>query len=59
MGLALLGRHLGWGDYLIPGDASVTAIAAEELVSQIADGEPVQEAFADFCREIIDHGQIY
>ncbi len=59
LGLALLGRYLGWGDYLIPGDAAVTAMAAEEMVSQIAAGEPVREAFTDFCREIMDHGEIY
>ncbi len=57
--LALLGRHLGWGHYLIPGDAAVTAAAAETMVTEIASGTGVREAFGDFCREILDHGQMY
>ena len=57
--LALLGRQRGWGRYLIPGDAAVTASSAQKLVAGIAAGEPVREAFADFCREILDHGQVY
>ncbi len=55
----LLGRFLGLGQYLIPGDAAVTTAAAEEFVAQIGAGEPVQAAFSDFCREIMDHGEIY
>ncbi len=59
LALVLTGRFLGWGEYLIPGDATVTTLAFEQMVSSLADGAPAQEAFADFCREIIAHGQIY
>lgn len=59
LGLALVGRHFGWGQYLIPGDAAVTAAAAKDMVAGIAAGEPVREVFADFCREIIGNGEIY
>lgn len=58
LAMALVGRYLGWGQYLIPGDAAVTAAAAEDLVAGIAAGEQVRQVFADFCREIIDHGQV-
>ena len=57
--LALLGRVLGWGQYLIPGDAAVTAAAFEEMIAGIGAGEPLRQAFGDFCREILDHGQVY
>lgn len=59
LAFGILGRCLGWGQYLIPGDRSVTAAAAQALVEQIGAGAPVAEAFADFCREILDAGTLY
>ena len=57
--LALVGHYLGWGQYLIPGDAAVTAGASRQLMDSIGSGEPVREAFRDFCREIIGNGQVW
>lgn len=42
--------------YLIPGDPDVTTAAFETLVDEIGAGEPVREAFVDFCKEIIFSG---
>ena len=42
--------------YLIPGDPDVTTAALETLVDEIGAGEPVREAFVDFCKEIILSG---
>ena len=38
---------------LIPGDPDVTTAAFSNLVNEIGDGEPVREAFVNFCKEII------
>lgn len=43
-------------DMLLPGDPEVTAMALERLVESVSDGEAIQTALTDFCREIIDHG---
>lgn len=39
--------------YLIPGDPDVTTAAFSTLVDEIGEGEPVREAFVEFCKEII------
>ena len=39
--------------YLIPGDPEVTTEAFSDLLNEIGEGEPVREAFIDFCKEII------
>ena len=39
--------------HLIPGDPDVTAAAFFDMVDRIGAGESVQEAFIDFCKEII------
>lgn len=43
-------------DLLLPGDPEVTATALERLVEAVSEGEAIQTALTDFCREIIDHG---
>ena len=41
---------------ILPGDPDVTAAALERLVEAVSDGEAIQTALTEFCREIIDHG---
>ena len=43
-------------DLLLPGDPEVTSIALERLVETVSEGESIQTALTEFCREIIDHG---
>ena len=43
-------------DLLLPGDPEVTSMALERLVQAVSEGEAIQTALTDFCREIIDHG---
>ena len=43
-------------DLLLPGDPEVTSIALERLVQAVSEGEAIQTALTEFCREIIDHG---
>lgn len=43
-------------DLLLPGDPEVTATALERLVEAVSEGEAIQTALTEFCREIIDHG---
>lgn len=43
-------------DLLLPGDPEVTATALERLVETVSEGESIQTALTEFCREIIDHG---
>lgn len=40
----------------IPGDPDVTAAAATRLIESISEGESVQAALTEFCREILDYG---
>ena len=40
----------------LPGEPDVTADAFSAMVEQIGAGESVQEAFVDFCKEIIYSG---
>ena len=49
-----------WGialEWLLPGDPKVTAFALENLRAGLASGEPLGEALAAFCREVI-HGAV-
>lgn len=41
----------------IPGDPEVTTAAISSMLDQLHEGEPVVEVIADFCGEIIAHGQ--
>ena len=41
---------------LLPGDPEITATALERLVEAVSEGETIQTALTEFCREIIDHG---
>lgn len=43
-------------DLLLPGDEEVTAVALENMVSDLRSGEPVGEAVEAFCKEIIAGG---
>lgn len=55
-------RFVGVGDmvrqWLIPGDAAVTAAAWEGMTEEIKGGEQISTAFADFCRRIIENAGI-
>ncbi len=44
-------------DFLIPGDAAVTAAAFDSLVASVQSGESCAQAFTAFCREIIDSAE--
>ena len=41
------------GVKVMPGDPAVTKMAAENLISEIREGETAAEAFRGFCLEII------
>ncbi len=43
-------------DVLIPGDATVTKQAVQEMVSSIRGGEQAVEAFAQFCQSVLSGG---
>ena len=43
-------------ELLLPGDSQTTSVALEQLIRAIEDGQPIQTALTEFCREIIDHG---
>lgn len=45
-------------EYLIPGDNEITKQAFAELDQALRGGEPFQEAFYDFCREIVQKDDI-
>lgn len=48
---------LSWvKDVLLPGDPSVTAVALENMVENIREGESLVDAVTAFCREIIENG---
>ncbi len=44
-------------DFLLPGKASVTQAALEDLASEMQDGSDVREALTAFCQQIVDHEQ--
>lgn len=43
-------------DFLIPGDSTVTTRAASDLLNNLKNGQPMKEAFTDFCIEIVENG---
>ena len=43
-------------DFLIPGDAVVTKTAMSNFVSDIRGGEQVVDAFAAFCKSVLQGG---
>lgn len=45
-------------EYILPGDASVTASALDTLIEDIRQGERIEDAVTAFCLEIIDHADI-
>ena len=49
-------RH--WMRMLIPGDQVVTKAAFSEMMADIKTGEPVVDAFTDFCKVIIEYADI-
>ncbi len=53
LGISLLGRDF-WMDFLIPGDSEVTAFAMETFAENIHEGTPIDEAFQEFCLEIVN-----
>ena len=42
---------------LLPGIPSVTQQALDKLVTDIRDGDPLNDAFMAFCQHIIDHDE--
>ena len=42
-------------EYLLPGDAAVTASALHSLVEDVRAGEPLKDSISAFCMEILDH----
>lgn len=61
--VAVLVRIIGYDkillQFLLPGDHDVTASALGNMVLNLENGATLRVAFAGFCREIIDHAQIY
>lgn len=53
-GIGLRSRGF-WLDFLIPGDAAITAAAVETFSENLKDGLPFKTAFENFCWEIVDH----
>lgn len=45
-------------DFLLPGDAKVTAAALEALADDIRKGESFEEAVTAFCVEIVENADI-
>jgi hypothetical protein len=43
-------------DYLIPGDAEITAAAFSEMTYQLQNGESLEDAVVTFCRDVISGG---
>lgn len=43
---------------LIPGDPEITGHAFNQLADDLKSGEPVQQAVAAFCQEIIDNADL-
>lgn len=44
-------------DVLFPGYNETTVSAADNMIAQIRDGEPIGDAVTAFCKEIIANGQ--
>ena len=46
-------------EYILPGDARITASALDELVNNIRAGESIKDSVTAFCLDIIEHADIY
>lgn len=40
-------------EFLLPGDAAVTAAALQDFTQALKTGEPLSNAFAEFCQRVI------
>ena len=48
----------GWiWDFFFPGHNEITKAAAENMIAEIREGEPVADAVTAFCKEIVQNGQ--
>lgn len=45
-------------EYLLPGDAVVTASALHSFVDDVRAGETLKDSISAFCMEILDHANI-
>ena len=45
-------------DVLIPGDPHVTKAALSNLTDDLREGEPLKDAVAAFCKEILDGASV-
>jgi len=45
-------------EWVLPGDAAVTAAALEELAVELKSGEPISGALEDFCRRVMAEAEI-
>ena len=51
-------RFKGIPDFLIPGDPATTRFAAAKMLSNVRAGKTIPDAFAVFCKEILN-GALY
>lgn len=58
LGLRFTGIGERISEFLIPGDAAVTAAAWDGMTENIAAGENIGDAITTFCREIIENADI-
>lgn len=42
-------------DFLLPGKGDITRKAAGEFIADVKQGEPIKEAFTEFCIEIVEN----
>ena len=54
--IGVIGRG-GVPQFLLPGDAAVTAGALDAMIQDLRNGEQFGEAITAFCMEIIRHGE--
>jgi hypothetical protein len=45
-------------EWILPGNAQVTEAALDNLVTDLKEGEKLEDAITAFCQEIIDHAKI-
>ena len=48
-------KEQGIPDILIPGDPDITRNAVRTMVSEVQDGESLEDAVFVFCKEILDN----
>ena len=48
----------GIRELILPGDPSITEAALTAFVDNLKTGEPMDEAFAAFCRDIISNAEV-